>query len=251
MKKLLSIIAMLIKMINGTDDEKERRSIARAKKAVTIMKNIIADYMSAPLNSLHVAITNGNRKIGRVLNVSLAPVITCCNCKECLKLCYDIKAVLQYKNVALARSRNYVILMRDREKYFNEIIEAIKHRKTNKYFRWHVSGDIVDVDYFDHMVKIARMFPDFRFWTYTKAYVFVNKWVEENGKENIPENLSVMFSEWKGIPMINPYGFPEFRVWFHSEKKPEKVHWCPGNCETCLKSGTGCPYGQTTYCEEH
>ena len=251
MKKIVAIITMLIKMINGTDDEKERRAIARAKKAVTIMRNMISDYTTEPIDNLHVAITKGNRKIGRVLNVSLAPIITCCNCSGCLRLCYDIKAVLQYKNVALARSRNYVILMRDREKYFNEIRSALKHRKTNKFFRWHVSGDIIDVDYFDRMVKIAREFPDFRFWTYTKAYAFVNAWCRENGKENLPANLSVMFSEWKGMPMVNPFGFPEFRVWFHTEKKPENVHWCCGNCEACLKNGTGCPYGQTTYCEEH
>lgn len=251
MRKIIAIIAMLVKMISKADDVKERRAIARAKKAVEKMQRYIGQYMSAPLDSLNVSVTKGNRKIGRVLNVSLPPIITCCNCKGCLKLCYDIKAILQYKNVAMARSRNYVILKRDREKYFNEIIETLKHRKTNKFFRWHVSGDIVDVDYFNRMVEIARMFPDFRFWTYTKAYVYVNKWCETNGKDAIPENLTVMFSEWKGIKMINPYGFPEFRVWFHSEAKPERVNWCPGNCEICLKSKTGCPYGQTTYCEEH
>lgn len=251
MKKIISIIAMLVKMINGTDNVKERRAIARAKKAVELIRAYVADYMSAPLDSLHVSITKGNRKIGRVLNVSLPPVITCCNCSGCLKLCYDIKAVLQYPEVRKARARNYVILMRDRQKYFDEIIETIKRRQKNKYFRWHVSGDIVDVDYFNNMVKIARMFPKFRFWTYTKAYVYVNKWCDINGKENIPDNLTIMFSEWKGMPINNPYRFPEFRVWFHDEKKPARVHWCPGNCELCLNSKTGCPYGQTTYCEEH
>jgi len=251
MKKIIAVLKMLLSMLMKSDDEKEKKAINRAKKAVEKMQLYIAEFMTADIDSLHVSVTKGNRKIGRVLNVSLAPIITCLNCLGCLKLCYDIKAILQYKNVAIARAKNYVILIRDRDKYFNEIIETLKHRKTNKFFRWHVAGDIIDVDYFDRMVKIARMFPDFRFWTYTKAYVFVNKWVKENGKENLPQNLTVMFSEWKGMKMDNPYKFPEFRVWFHSEPKPTKVHWCPGNCEICLKSKTGCPYGQTTYCEEH
>ena len=165
--------------------------------------------------------------------------------------CYDIKAVLQYVNVAKARARNTVILIRDREKYFSEIIKACEKRRSNKYLRWHVSGDIVDVDYFDHMVKIARMFPDFRFWTYTKAYHIVNKWCELNGKDSIPENLSVMFSEWKGVTMVNPFGFPVFRCVMHDEPEPVNGFKCPGNCDVCLKNGTGCPYHMDAYVNEH
>jgi len=251
MKRILTVIAMLLTMVTRSSDDKEKRAVLRAKKAVEKMQAYISELMNAPLSSLHTCITKGNRKIGRVLNVSLAPIITCCNCKSCLKLCYDIKAVLQYKNVAYARAKNYVILIRNRDKYFNDIISALKHRKRNKYFRWHVSGDIIDTDYFDRMVKVARMFPDFTFWTYTKAYGFVNKWCELYGKENIPSNLSVMFSEWKGVPMKNPYNFPVFSVWFHGTEKPVNVHWCPGNCEACLKAHRGCPYGESTVVEEH
>lgn len=251
MKRVVLVVAMLVRMLGLSHDSKESKAIARAKKAVEKIRGYIEEYMKEDISALKVVITKGNKKIGRVLNVSLAPIITCCNCKGCLKLCYDIKAVLQYKNVAMARAKNYVILVRDRDRYFNQIRSALKHRKTNKFFRWHVSGDIIDVDYFDNMVKIAREFPEFRFWTYTKAYAYVNKWCELYGKENIPSNLSVMFSEWRGMPMINPYGFPEFRVVFKDEKKPQGVKWCCGNCEHCIANRSHCVVGETVYCMEH
>lgn len=252
MKKFVAVLKMLLSMILKSKDSKEEKAVIRAKKAVEKIRSYAQEFMKAPIDELNVVITKGNKKIGRVLNVSLAPIVTCMNCSGCLKLCYDIKAILQYKNVAIARAKNYVILMRDRQKYFDEIRSALKHRRTNKYFRWHVSGDIIDVDYFDNMVRIAREFPEFKFWTYTKAYVLVNHWCELNGgREAIPANLSVMFSEWRGMKMINPYNFPEFRVVFKDEEKPRNVKWCCGNCEQCIKNYSHCVKGETVHCMEH
>ena len=109
----------------------------------------------------------------------------------------------------------------------------------------------MDVDYFDNMVKIAKDFPDFRFWTYTKSYWLVNAWCKTYGKESIPANLSVMFSYWEGLPMDNPYGFPEFRVVLKGQKKPENVKWCCGNCDVCIRNCSHCVKGETTYCMDH
>ena len=198
-----------------------------------------------------ISISKGNRKIGHTLNVSLPPIITCSNCKECKHLCYDIKACMMYKNVIKSRINNLVLLKEDRKAYFDQIRETLKRRKKNKYFRWHVSGDIIDTDYFENMVQIAKEFPEFRFWTYTKNYYVVNAWTKTNGKKSIPENLSIMFSEWRGIPMINPYKFPEFKVVFKDEEKPKKVKWCCGNCNKCIAKNSHCVKGETVYCMEH
>jgi hypothetical protein len=95
------------------------------------------------------------------------------------------------------------------------------------------------------------MFPDWVFWTYTKAYGYVNRWIELNGRENLPENLSVMFSVWNGMPCINPYGMPEFRCIMPGET-PDAESWpCPGNCEACIASGHGCPHGQSSHVNLH
>jgi len=210
------------------------------------------NYSSWPISTIKMCISEGNRKIGKTLNVSLPPVMTCPNCSECKFLCYDIKACAQYPNTVIdARIRNYVILKKDRNEYFNRIQLALNKRKTNKFFRWHVAGDIIDIDYFDRMVTIARNNPEFKFWTYTKNYKAVNAWLEKNGgKSAVPGNFSIMFSEWRGVEMVNPYGFGEFRVVFKDEEKP-KGFYCPGNCDVCIKSGRGCISNETVYCNEH
>ena len=146
--------------------------------------------------------------------------------------------------------RNLAILEKDREVYFDRIEQAISRRRKNKWFRWHVAGDIVDFDYFVHMAEISREHPDFTFWTYTKNYAVVNSYCAVYGKDNIPANFTVMFSEWRGMPLDNPYGFPEFRVVFKDEQPP-KGFYCPGNCDICKEQRRGCVAGETTYCKEH
>lgn len=206
----------------------------------------------AAMNPANIAlcISTGNKKIGRVMNVSLMPIMTCANCSGCSKLCYDIKACLQYVNVIDARIRNTVLLEKDRNEYFDRIEKKISRRRKNKYFRWHVAGDIIDLDYFSRMCEIAARHPDFVFWTYTKNYSIVNEYCKRYGKDFIPENLHVMFSEWRGMAMDNPYNFPEFKVVFKDEIPP-RGFYCPGNCDICKTNNTGCLVGMTTYCMEH
>lgn len=212
-------------------------------------------YAPMACDQIKLALSKGNRKIGRVMNVSLPPVVTCANCKQCKYLCYDIKACNQYPNTVIdARVRNLSILLKDRDEYFARIDRAMDRRRTNKYFRWHVAGDIIDVDYFARMIDNARRHPDFIIWTYTKNYAVVNAWIAENGRDALPNNFSVMFSEWRGLPMDNPYNMPEFRVVFKDdENKPDPAtnYYCPGNCDICKACGRGCVAGETVYCNEH
>lgn len=219
------------------------------KKVVSNLKDAEKKYTNVSVDDIKMCISNGNQKIGRVMNVSLPPVLTCGNCKECMHYCYDIKACLQYSNTVIdARIRNLVILKKDRNEYFDRIDKKVSRRRKNKYFRWHVAGDIIDLDYFERMVKIAIDHPDFVFWTYTKMYHIVNEFIAAGGI--IPGNFHIMFSEWRGMPMENPYNMPEFRVVFKGETKPAG-HYCPGNCDVCKATNRGCIAGETTYCMEH
>lgn len=207
-------------------------------------------------------ISDGNRKIGKVLNVSTAPIICCGNCKACKKYCYDIKAVIQYadrlKNHVLnARAYNTVLAKYYREEYMHGIRVALAKRRKNKFFRWHVAGDILDYDYFCEMVKIAKDFPDFVMWTYTKMYKIVNRYVAEYGRDAIPNNFHIMFSKWDGAPMDNPYNFPVFACKLKagnvdtSEDWFAKTYKCPGNCDLCKEKKLGCIGGMNTYADEH
>ncbi len=225
-------------------------TIETLKKFYSTAESLIAFYMALPIDSLKICITNGNKKIGHVMNVSLLPIFTCINnCQGCRFFCYDIKACMQYKNVIMARARNTVLLWRNRDKFFDLIDKKISHRRKNKYFRWHVAGDIIDLDYFERMVEIAKNHKDFVFWTYTKQYDIVNTYCDRYGKQSIPSNFSIMFSQWDGIEIVNPYGFAEFRV--VDDIKTAKGFICPGNCEFCLKNRCGCPYQQTVTNEKH
>lgn len=204
-----------------------------------------------------VSISQGNSKIGKVMNVSLAPILTCANCSECLKLCYDIKANIQYGNVLKARARNTVLALEHEDRYFQTIRYALGKRHKNKYFRWHVGGDIPTYSYFENMVQIAKEYPDFTFWTYTKNYGIVNLYVQKHGRDAIPANLTIMFSEWDGMRIVNPYRFPEFSCKLkdgnknHDASYFEKLYKCPGNCDICKAAHRGCIAGETTYADEH
>ena len=173
-----------------------KHSNESVKKAMDDLKARISVLSGKRFDELVLHISTGNRKIGRVHNFSMAPGITCANCTGCLAYCYDVKAVLQYPNVAAALAENTVLMKLHREETFQAIDRYISTHKANKFFRWHVSGEILDVDYFDRMVRIARHHPDWVFWTYTKNYRAVNEWIRSNGgsKESVPANLSVMFS---------------------------------------------------------
>ena len=230
--------------------------IESVKKAVHDLRETTSSYRAIirgqGSGAVTMCISKGNRKIGRVMNVSLAPVLTCANCSECKMLCYDIKAVLQYRNVVDARARNTALLLEDRDEYFRRIDDAISRRRLHKFFRWHVAGDIIDADYLDNMCTIAHNHPDFVFWTYTKNYAVVNEYCRRRGgRVAIPENLSIMFSEWRGMPMVNPFGFPEFSVVFKDDAVKPAGHYCPGNCDVCKATHRGCIAGETTYCHEH
>lgn len=230
---------------------------ARGYSAETLRKfkkqcdELISYYDSVPLEKLNVSISDGNVKIGHCKNVSSLPVYSCRHlCGRCVKFCYDIKACIQYKNVINARVKNFVIFKRNREKFFSDIADALSHVKAHKFFRYHVGGEIIDIDELYRLVKLAKQFPDFKMWTYTKNYNVVNFYCDIYGKDSIPENLQIMFSEWKGTPVINPYNFPVFACRFPDEKPPFEYK-CPGNCDICKANGRGCINGESTYTDLH
>lgn len=206
---------------------------------------------------VHFTFSYGNRKIGKTLNINTLAVATCgamCTKCGCVYYCYAIKDAMRFRDVLDMRARNTALLRKDRERYFAEIAEGIARHKSYEFIRWHVSGEIADVDYFAHMVDIARRFPSRRFWTYTKQYAFVNLYVAEHGGSiaaAIPSNLVVMFSNWDGFPMDNPYGFPVFYTVLKGHKAPAGFYRCGGNCDFCKEHNCGCVAGMSSCVDEH
>ena len=127
------------------------------------------DYV-APEN-VKIHISGGNTKLGSIMNISLPPVVTCPNCSSCAKYCYAIRSYNRFTDTAMGWNENYVLFLTDPNRYFNEISYAVK---TQRFFRWHVSGDIVNGSYLAGMIRVAIENPKVEFLAFTKAYQIVN-----------------------------------------------------------------------------
>lgn len=232
----------------GYTKESIQKFLALCKFYMDMFKAMLAKGMH-----LKVSFSQGNNKIGRVLNVSILPILSCWFACGCDKFCYDIKACLRFaENVLGARAKNFVLATECRDDFFAQIDEKMSRRKKNKLMRWHVGGEIIDYDYFCRMVESAWKHPDYTaIWTYTKKYSIVNQYIAEHGgawQVAFPNNFKVMFSEWRGYPIDNPYGLPVFHTIDPTEDAiPEKMWRCPGNCDVCKETHRGCIVGETTY----
>lgn len=105
-------------------------------KTVKALKAAVSTYKANIENGeqVNICISSGNKKIGRVLNVSLAPIMTCPNCSGCKAFCYDVKAVNQYSNTVLpARARNTALAFFARDEFFRLIDEKMSRRRKNKF----------------------------------------------------------------------------------------------------------------------
>ena len=179
-------------------------------------------------------ISKGNQKIGGIYNVSLIPVFTCKHCECCNKDCYALKS-LMYANVRTAWAENTWLAINEPKRFFDEISAACKMQR---YFRWHVAGDILDLEYFKGMIKVAKDNKHCEFLAFTKAYEFINEYKDQGGK--IPKNLHIIFSDFETFHCENPYNFPVTDVINSADELPKGGKLCGGNCTDCICRGVGC-----------
>lgn len=187
-----------------------------------------------------VSISGGNNKMGHVPSVSLPALIYCIMC-GCRAKCYANRLEKFRKNIREAYARNAKILKNNPAEYWRQVREAIA--KT-KFFRFHVSGEIPNYEYFCEMVESSIQNPHCQILCFTKKYAIVNTWIKLHGDsaEALPKNLHILFSAWKGLKMENPYNLPEAHVRYKdgtTTAKEGAIH-CFGNCETCYLAGCGC-----------
>lgn len=186
-------------------------------------------------NNLNVSISKGNSKMGLIPSVSLPACITCNPSAPCFKLCYAAKISRIYKTVNAAYNRNLDILKNDPALYWIQVKAAAS---TTRFFRFHVSGDIPNIEYFYNMVQLARELPKTEFLAFTKQYNIVNQYL--NTGETIPENLKVIFSNWGSWKCENPYRLPECEIILKGSDPAPNWKICGGNCTECACRGIGC-----------
>ena len=185
----------------------------------------------------HVHFSPGNKKMGAIPSVSLLPNITCppvCN-KTCAADCYALKIANLRPVVMRAYAENTALLTSIPERYWAEVKAKIAK---SRYFRFHVSGDMMGMPYLKRIVQIAKDYPGTDILVFTKMFNTVNQFIKDNGE--LPSNLHLLFSGWYNLIPDNPYHLPETNL-FNAEHPP-KPEWklCGGNCYECACTDSGC-----------
>lgn len=197
-----------------------------------------------------LSISKGNSKMGSIQSISLPSVVTCRSC-DCQKKCYARKLERLRPSVAKAYQRNLDVLQSDPDTYWREVEASIM---MSRFFRFHVSGDIPDLNYLEHMVDISDRNKHCQILCFTKKYEIVNGFIESGGE--IPVNLHIIFSAWVGLNMVNPFSFPEAHVRYRdgSTTAKDSAVECGGNCTECATTDGGCwilTNGEQVIFDEH
>jgi hypothetical protein len=182
-----------------------------------------------------VSISKGNAKMGAIPSVSLPPCVTCNPDAPCFRQCYAVKVARLYKSARDSYARNLEILKEDANAYWLQVKAAAI---VSRFFRYHVSGDIPNPEYFAQMVKLAEELPGTTFLAFTKQYKIVNDFTNAGGV--IPSNLIIIFSNWGAWKCDNPHSLPVCEVIFKGDSVPEEWKICGGNCTECACRGVGC-----------
>lgn len=190
---------------------------------------------------MKVSIPRKNEKVP-CSNVSLPPIVACNHDAPCRKAgqCYACK-FYAWPSVKKAWAGNLQIVKSDRADYFSQISATIAKRG-EKWFRWHVSGDILDQDYIDRMNAVARQNPSVRFLTFTKMHN-----LDYSGT---PKNHRIVFSYWPGWGTVDKRRPAAFMQDGTENRVPKSAWRCPGNCAGCMACWN-LPAGKAVVFDKH
>lgn len=155
-------------------------------------------------------------------------------CSDCyaLKGCYVFRVVqdAQYRRLASLSDPRWVDAM----------VTAIG---TDKWFRWHDSGDLQSVDHLRKIVQVCERTPNTRHWLPTRENAIVTAFIWAGGK--LPTNLVVRVSAHRvdqSRPLLNAFlGQRQLGTsTVHKETEPQGYS-CPaykqggecGDCRAC------------------
>ena len=214
----------------------------------------------------HVHIQDGNRKLGKGIytinllagdepltkkdGTQLVNIPGTCGgcCKDCKHDCYAIKTQIFRNNGIVSWAENTLLAVHEPETFFKEIQQFLD-RSMVAAVRFHSFGEIPSYKYLLYMIKLAEDNPTVAFYTYTKRFSWVEKYLEVN--KALPDNLVINMSIWHKN-YDNPYSLPEFIYDDGTEEDVAKLPHCPAvdknghetgitcsNCKRCLKAKKG------------
>ena len=197
----------------------------------------------------YAKVSNTNSKLGgQIYSINLPPVVTCRSDAPCFKGCYACKGNWLFPNVKNSLQHNFEAYKNNHTLFFESVAAQTA---LVRFCRWHSSGDIVDMQYFEGMCKVARKNKDTHYLCFTKKYEIINEFLSKG--KRIPKNLSIVFSAWSNWIPENPYDLPMTYVYgkeFNNELIPKDAIPCGGKCETCQACWT-LKKGQHVYFLKH
>ena len=104
--------------------------------------------------------------------------------------CYALKGCYSFPDVKKAQYKRLRALAREP---WTAAMAALINSKKSKWFRWHDSGDVQDLDHLNKIFKVCRLTPDTRHWLPTRE-----AWTMDH-VSRAPDNLIIRFS----MPMVN------------------------------------------------
>jgi len=178
-------------------------------------------------------VTYTNRKLGATIaSINLPAITTCRADAPCKHDCYASHGTFKYKNVANCYNENLRMIKEDIKQAEKDILSQLP---LMGFCRIHASGDFVNKEYFEMLIRIAKTAKHVKFMAFTKKYELVNEWIAEHG--NLPKNFKIIFSAWyTDWTFENPYNLPIAYIYDKKtdNKIPKNAIPCGGSCQQCM-----------------
>jgi hypothetical protein len=188
---------------------------------------------------LKLHVSSGNSKIGRTMNVSMLPGVTCTPDAPCKSCCYALKGCQSYPEVIPAWAENTMLWNMQPVKFWTQLEDAFERKRTpSRFFRWFVGGDIPDAGFLGGMIDFARAHRGTVFLVFTKQDFAL---VARAAGAGWPTNLRLIWSAWPGwkheatqTAILNGVPVAWFRAAVVPDPRiPDSAFYCPGRCEDC------------------
>jgi hypothetical protein len=151
--------------------------------------------------------------------------------------CYALRGRYLFPVVKAAMEKRFSSLSDPR---WVNAISTLIYRSGDRYFRWHDSGDLKDLEHLRNIVQVCLNLPLLKFWLPTREYQTVETYRRMGGV--IPPNLCIRYSAHlvDGPPPLH-YGLPTSAVFSAGSRSSPRLHVCPapkhnmkcGSCRAC------------------
>jgi len=148
--------------------------------------------------------------------------------------CYALRGRYLFPKVRAAMEKRISSLTDPR---WVEAVSTLTYRSGDRYFRWHDSGDLQNIEHLRKIIQVCTNLPHIRFWLPTREYQTVEAY--RRGGSEIPPNLCIRYSAHLiDGPLPLRYGLPVSTVHSQKESITPHAHVCPApkqnnQCGTC------------------